>query len=1474
MVVYDTSTFAGGPRQRSQEVGSTNVTAGTETNGSSVSTSSTRSATVNRSRDAFAAVDAGSAGETAQPTSLHEVDPNIHLEEGGKAANSCVDHDKRQVNCCKSSAKDPEYSTRETATNGVTSKDAEDSSSQDSKENLLLSCNEHGASSRKRPKQQERKFDGSQAERYIQDEPLKLTEHPAPDAPNGAWYSDAFEMNTYDMGALSAEPRSSSTAIIPSEASSPYAGLVNLGATCYLNSLLQTLFMTPEFRRLMYSWKYDSTVEGTHEDSIPFQLQRLFAMMQLSSDHSISTRPLTKSFQWDSSEAFQQHDVQELMRVLFDALERSLRASGHPTPNMINDLFQGQLTDYIESLDEAANESTDDSKLTPPKDHIVKQHYDYFQDLSLVIKPFGANACISSVEAALEEYIKPEVLKKDNAVYFEELDKKLPALKGLRISKSPYLLTLQLKRFELDYMSPTLRRIKINDRVTFPFLLDLNPFVGDKKQRDRDEPSRYSSLAEQLGIAGQNYDRFLNTAYQWIEDRGPHIYELYSVLVHSGSALGGHYYSFIKNMNTGVWHKFNDSHVTSCSVKEVTNTFGDSHNFGSSATAYMLVYRKIVPPGKEALEITGQNEGEKDSHLLSLSHVDLRRLPTQEEVPQHVCDIVREENEEQKRKEEAEKLERQMKTFFVIRGDDKREVRIHEDSTMRDLTQEAWKIFFGESRRDTNAPSLECVRLRDWDVHNSVAKEPLDSPEVLEKPLYRTSFVNYKNLYLEVRPEDGYFDEYESTSLLVKVYHCGKHSERIAGPTTVVLPRESSVACLKRAVARNTEIGFPVSRQRVYKISNSYVWDISVDELVLDFVKVSFASASPLYPVFYVEDADEDVFHCIYSEIAFGTSDCSSGGITSEANEKTGETMGSSSGATVGGPPNALASGKVSSFRRKDNSSLYRRDDEFATTKPHFTFQEFSDAMNNLPDEGFPLYMLPGYLQPLLDFMRGLLDYPAPTDGSRRLEDLDKHMLPKLYCDQLNQITIKYALPDERFADHFLVVDRRSTVGHLREQLSQIAGISVDRLILKKATSYGCQLNEDSATLADERIFRDTSIHIEEGLRLNPGESLLRLCVIDASQSPGTTWFSLNPDKLNTEDISVNEWTPARSLGGWLPCPSNLEYFDEDTCLHSSAEKQDIDSSNDKYPPANKQVLKNLEMRITKKTTTEELRARVHQVLLDDSLISESLPVNCLRLRQDDRGSPGEVFRRGRKVESHHTFTVTSSYEGYCEILNAPEELDSQEVLVNTCWWDKLRGLLTTPREMILPKDIRVADLAPSLALLSGLNEDQIEYAKPFSDPRDNPKRLKYESWRYLAGRMMPTLWLCDGNRLIFADGSVEAPTPNKEETSMFSPWSSTYTPPRKTPEKGLRIWLKDERAQSEGCDKQAQENDCTAAQSAIRAFSAGYGSTVAKKDKTRENATREYLQWQRQYGELEEDEDVELAHNAAALFEDISSDD
>lgn len=61
---------------------------------------------------------------------------------------------------------------------------------------------------------------------------------------------------------------------------SGYVGLVNQAMTCYLNSLLQALFMTPEFRNSLYKWEFIGSPEETPK-SIPFQLQKLFLSLQV-----------------------------------------------------------------------------------------------------------------------------------------------------------------------------------------------------------------------------------------------------------------------------------------------------------------------------------------------------------------------------------------------------------------------------------------------------------------------------------------------------------------------------------------------------------------------------------------------------------------------------------------------------------------------------------------------------------------------------------------------------------------------------------------------------------------------------------------------------------------------------------------------------------------------------------------------------------------------------------------------------------------------------------------------------------------------------------------------------------------------------------------------------------------------------------------------------------------------------------------
>lgn len=86
--------------------------------------------------------------------------------------------------------------------------------------------------------------------------------------------------------------------------------------------------MAPSFRQFIYQFSYSPDLHGNKDYCIPYQLQRLFANLQLSRNNFVATTGLTKSFGWTGHEAYQQHDTQEFCRVLFDAIEQSFAIVG------------------------------------------------------------------------------------------------------------------------------------------------------------------------------------------------------------------------------------------------------------------------------------------------------------------------------------------------------------------------------------------------------------------------------------------------------------------------------------------------------------------------------------------------------------------------------------------------------------------------------------------------------------------------------------------------------------------------------------------------------------------------------------------------------------------------------------------------------------------------------------------------------------------------------------------------------------------------------------------------------------------------------------------------------------------------------------------------------------------------------------------------------------------------------------------
>jgi len=56
------------------------------------------------------------------------------------------------------------------------------------------------------------------------------------------------------------------------------------------------------------------------------------------------------------------------------------------------------------------------------------------------------------------------------------------ASKGVGLERLPKILTLQLQRFTLDLN--TWQRKKLNERVSFPLVLNMNHFLNEQKQQD------------------------------------------------------------------------------------------------------------------------------------------------------------------------------------------------------------------------------------------------------------------------------------------------------------------------------------------------------------------------------------------------------------------------------------------------------------------------------------------------------------------------------------------------------------------------------------------------------------------------------------------------------------------------------------------------------------------------------------------------------------------------------------------------------------------------------------------------------------------------------------------------------------------------------------------------------------------------------------------------------------------------------
>ena len=502
--------------------------------------------------------------------------------------------------------------------------------------------------------------------------------------------------------------------------------------------------MTPDFRNAVFTWRYNSEKDGSEDLCIPLQLQKLFGQLHLRKQRVVDTVALTKSFGWEGFEVFQQQDVQELTRVLFDALEESFK--GTSVENVIDELYAGELIDYLRCIDV----------------DYQSERIDKFLDFSLAIVPFGSTTPMKTLTECIEMFLRPEILDGENKYYAEKYDRKVDAIKGLKFGKLPQIMSVQLKRFVFDFSSDYVVQKKLNDQVKFPMILDMNKYLAKKKRMKRDVEQEINSIkaatensqvcnAEFEEIPNEDFENFLQEQmsklkheslqasqqqqffseanaftdddFQYnlddpsvpplvtvdgevvvadnvqsssdevvyeslteedirklVQEKGEWVYELYAVLIHSGAISGGHYYAYIKELSSKRWYNFNDSSVSSISEDEVREAWGGTYKTPASNSYYY-----------GAKSYASSYQSSANAYMLMYRKVQ-RELPviTEESIPSYILDMVKEEEARLLQKQREEEELRNKLTVRVLWQGKEYGIHTSRKATYHDLLTEIW----------------------------------------------------------------------------------------------------------------------------------------------------------------------------------------------------------------------------------------------------------------------------------------------------------------------------------------------------------------------------------------------------------------------------------------------------------------------------------------------------------------------------------------------------------------------------------------------------------------------------------------------------------------------------------------------------------------------------------------------------------------------------------------------------------------
>ena len=331
-----------------------------------------------------------------------------------------------------------------------------------------------------------------------------------------------------------------------------WGGLRNQGNTCYLNSLLQTLFHVPALRSDVLGRPAEPRGLMKRLRTAPRPARALADVFKrLAQNATAQTRGLTRAL---GVSGLQQQDAQEYLRLLVGELCEDAALG-----DRVRSCYEGRAENFLEATDDEAERLGE---------RPAKIREEAFLDVSLDVE-----AEDGTVEGALQRYLEPEILDGENR--WASPAGRCAARKGVRFARLPSVIVLHLKRFAYDYMRDEVQKKGAPLRV--PFRLPAAAF-------ERAAP------VEEVEEAEEGEEAVAPDGAEVVDDdRDPYL--LHAVVVHVGGGSGGHYYAYVDPLLDGRWVKFDDDRVSAADARVVAaEAAGAELGGGNSVGAYLLQY--------------------------------------------------------------------------------------------------------------------------------------------------------------------------------------------------------------------------------------------------------------------------------------------------------------------------------------------------------------------------------------------------------------------------------------------------------------------------------------------------------------------------------------------------------------------------------------------------------------------------------------------------------------------------------------------------------------------------------------------------------------------------------------------------------------------------------------------------------------------------------------------------------------------